>query len=128
MYPAPDTRAEPRLWASSVGLTFGLMRKLVARFVRNCHTCSRSKSRRHAKYGVLKPLPIPNQRWKDISMDFVTGFPLSGGFDAVLVVVDRLTKMRHFIPTNVTATAEDVADLYVNQVYRASRFPGYGCL
>ena len=99
------------------------MRTLIARYVRNCHTCSRSKSRRHAKYGVLKPLPVPNQRWKDISMDFVTGLPVSQGFDAILVVVDRLTKMRHMIATNTTATAEDVADLYVNNIYKLHGFP-----
>lgn len=56
-------------------------------------------------------------------MDFVTGLPVSEGFDAVLVVVDRLTKMRHFIATNTTATAETVADLYVNNVYRLHGFP-----
>lgn len=99
------------------------MRDFVARYVRNCHTCAKSKTRRHAKYGVLKPLPVPNGRWKDISMDFVTGLPESEGHNAILVVVDRLTKMRHFIPTTTDASAETVADLYVNHVYRLHGFP-----
>ena len=99
------------------------MRNIIARFVRNCHTCSRSKSRRHVKYGVLKPLPVPSQRWTNISMDFVTGLPTSDGSDAILVVVDRLTKMRHFIPTTIEASAETVADLYINCIYRLHGIP-----
>lgn len=99
------------------------MRKFIARYVRNCHICAKSKSRRYAKFGVLHSLPVPNQRWKDISMDFVTGLPSSDGKDAILVVVDRLTKMRHFIATTVEASAEVVADLYVTHIYRLHGFP-----
>jgi len=51
------------------------MRQDVERFGRNCHTCRRSKSRRHTPFGVLRPLAIPQQPWQDISMDFVTGLP-----------------------------------------------------
>ena len=56
-------------------------------------------------------------------MDFVTGLLVSEGYNAILVVIDRLTKMRHFIPTNTTASAETVADLFVNHVYRLHGFP-----
>lgn len=99
------------------------MRTFIGRYVRNCHVCAKSKSRKYAKFGVLRPLPVPNQRWKDISMDFVTGLPMSDGKDAILVVVDRLTKMRHFVATTIEASAETVADLYVNNVYRLHGFP-----
>lgn len=99
------------------------MRKFIGRYVRNCQVCAKSKSRRYAKFGVLRPLPVPNQRWKDISMDFVTGLPLSDDKDAILVIVDRLTKMRHFIATTTTASAETVADLYVDYVYRIHGLP-----
>jgi len=64
----------------------------VERFVRNCHTCRRSKTSRHAPFGVLRPLAIPQQPWQDISMDFVMGLPRSKDHDAIWVVVDRLTK------------------------------------
>ena len=56
-------------------------------------------------------------------MDFVTGLPTSDGSDAILVVVDRLTKMRHFIPTTIEASAETVADLYINCIYRLHGIP-----
>ena len=70
----------------------------VERWIRNCHTCRRITSSREAKQGVLKPLPIPERAWQDLSMDFITHLPESSGYDAILVVVDRLTKMKHFIP------------------------------
>jgi hypothetical protein len=46
-------------------------------------------------------------------MDFVTGLPESEGFDAVMVIVDRLTKQRHLIPCHTTTNAKDVADIYL---------------
>jgi RNase H-like domain found in reverse transcriptase/Reverse transcriptase (RNA-dependent DNA polymerase)/Integrase zinc binding domain len=70
----------------------------VTRYVGNCHPCRRAKPFNDSYNGVLIPLPIPQQPWQDISMDFITGLPMSGGYDAVLVVTCRLTKMRHFIP------------------------------
>lgn len=66
---------------------------------------------------------MPLKRWVDLSMDFVTGLPLSNGFDAVLVVVDRLTKMRHFIPINTTASARDVAEMIVKHVVKLHGLP-----
>ncbi len=99
------------------------LRSDVSRYVHNCHTCRRSKPRRHKPYGVLKSLPVPEQRWKDISMDFVTGLPHSEGNDSILVVVDRLTKMRHFLPTTTTASAADVAELYVRNIFKLHGFP-----
>lgn len=51
-------------------------------------------------------------------MDFVTGLPPSEGFDAILVVVDRLTKMRYLIPCNETASAPNVARMYIDHVWK----------
>ena len=99
------------------------MRKDVDRYLKNCHTCQRSRTSRHAPFGTLRPLPIPNRAWEDISMDFVVGLPWSDGFNAVLVVVCRLTKMRHFIPCRGTTSAQDLAQLYVNHVFRLHGLP-----
>jgi hypothetical protein len=68
------------------------MRKDVDHFVRNCNTCHRIKAIRHAPCGVLRPLSVPKRPWQHISVDFVTGLPPSKRYDAICVVVDRLTK------------------------------------
>ncbi|KAI0995439.1 Transposon Tf2-9 polyprotein [Podosphaera aphanis] len=99
------------------------MRKYIARYVRNCHSCRRSKPNQQAKQGVLRPLPIARQPWQEISMDFVTGLPLSEGYDAIMVVVDRLTKMRHLIPCHTTVNSKDVAILYLNNVWKIHGLP-----
>lgn len=99
------------------------MRQYVDQYVRNCHTCSRSKATHHAPHGVLRPLPVPERPWQDISMDFVTGLPTSNEYDAILVVVDRLSKMRHLIPCHTTANAEDVAKMFLNSVWKLHGLP-----
>ena len=76
------------------------MWKLVKEFVQTCDVCARAKTPRHRPYGLLHPFVIPNEPWASISMDFITDLPLSRSFDAILVVVDRFTKMAHFIPYN----------------------------
>jgi transposase InsO family protein len=95
----------------------------VERWVRNCHTCRRSNPSRNAYQGVLKPLPIPERAWRDISMDFITHLPLSQGYDAVLVIVDRLTKMRHLIPCKATCNSEETARLYLHHVWKLHGLP-----
>jgi len=66
-------------------------------YVRSCHECQHSKSPRHAKYGLLQRLEIPYAAWSSISTDFITQLPESQGKTQILVVVDRFTKMAHFI-------------------------------
>ncbi|KAH0611235.1 uncharacterized protein H6S33_011662 [Morchella sextelata] len=97
--------------------------ELIARYVRNCHTCQRSKPNTHGKLGVLRSLPIPEQPWQEVSMDFVTGLPESEGYDAIMVVVDRLTKMRHLLPCNTTVNSEDVAQLYLRNIWKLHGLP-----
>ena len=60
--------------------------------VRSCDTCARNKVVRHAPYGLLSPLPIPTRPWSSVSLDWITDLPPSYYHDAILVVVDRLTK------------------------------------
>jgi transposase InsO family protein len=99
------------------------MRQDVERYVRNCHVCQRSRTGRHAPYGILRPLPIPERPWQDISMDFVTGLPWSQGCDAIWVVVDRLTKERHLIPCRTNVDAAGLADLFIQHVFRLHGLP-----
>jgi hypothetical protein len=72
--------------------TWPKMRTDIDRYTRNCYTFQPTKASRHARFGVLCPLPIPDRPWQDISMDFVMGLPWSNGCDAIWVVVDCFTK------------------------------------
>jgi hypothetical protein len=63
-----------------------------------------SKTSKHKKYGLLQPFEIPFCPWAVISMDFITGLPESSGFTHVWVIIDRFTKMVHFIPLKTEAT------------------------
>ena len=99
------------------------MYKEVDRFVRNCHTCQRARTSRHAPFGVLRPMPIPDGAWRHISMDFIVGLPWLNSYNTILVVVCRLTKMRHFIPCQDTCTAEQLADLYARNIFRLHGLP-----
>ena len=67
---------------------------------------------------------IPQMKWECISMDFVTGIPkVTGGFDSIFVVVDKLTKVAHLIPVKTTSTAADIAHLFVKEVVRLHGIP-----
>ena len=94
-------------------------------YVRSCDVCQRDKISRRKKYGLLQPLEIPHQPWKSISMDFITGLPESNGFTQIWVVVDRLTKMAHFIPmvTGKESPARDLALTFAREVWRLHGLP-----
>ena len=103
--------------------TWPQMRTDVERYIRNCHTCQRSKPTRHAPFGILRPLPIPERPWQDISMDFVTGLPWSNGCDAIWVVVDRLTKERHLIACRTDIDAKELSSLFITHIFRLHGLP-----
>lgn len=88
------------------------LRSDVEHFVERCTTCQTSKG--HAtNAGLYLPLPIPTQLWSDISMDFVIGLPpTQKGFDSIFVIVDRFSKMVHFVPCKMTTDAVQVETLF----------------
>ncbi|GJP41256.1 hypothetical protein CLOM_g921, partial [Closterium sp. NIES-68] len=86
----------------------------VQQFVASCATCQRIKSSKQKKAGLLQPLPVLKQPWQVVSLDFIIGFPTTtSGHDAILVVIDKLSKMGHFIPTHTTARTQEAAQLFV---------------
>ena len=86
------------------------------KYVSQCILCTRNKYLQHCPYSLLQPLPIPEQPWHSISMDFIEQLPSSNSFTSILVVIDRLAKESVFIPTTDNATATDIADAFVTHV------------
>ena len=70
----------------------------VRRFVRNCNVCGRTTLWRGKKKGVLKPLPVPDRVWQEISVDYIVDLPESEGCEVLLVITDRLGKGTILIP------------------------------
>ena len=99
------------------------MNKLVKEFVRSCSVCAQNKTPRHQPYGLLQPLPVAERPWASLSMDFIVELPISGGMSCVMVVVDRFTKMAHFIATTSLPTSEVTAQLFVREIFRLHGFP-----
>jgi hypothetical protein len=81
---------------------YGLKRD-VAAHVAMCDVCQRVKAEHQRPAGLIYPLKIPEWKWEKIGMDFMTGVPrISKGYGSIWVIVDRLTKVAHFIPVKTT--------------------------
>ena len=89
----------------------------------SCDECQHNKSPRHAKYGLLQPLEVPYAAWTLISTDFITQLPESQGCPQIMVVVDRFTKRTHFVGLATDATAKDVGDTFLREVWRLHGLP-----
>jgi hypothetical protein len=90
------------------------MKREIAQYVSECDTCQRIKASHLKSAGGLQPLSIPSWKWDDISMDFIVGLPnTSQNHDSIWVIVDRLTKVAHFIPVHTTDKAQKYAELYI---------------
>jgi transposase InsO family protein len=88
----------------------------VREYVTTCSTCQSCAIPRHKPYGKLEPLPVPERPWQEVSLDFITQLPTSHigttEYNAILVVVDRYTKMAKFIPTTTNIATPEFAALF----------------
>ena len=93
------------------------MKRDIAECVSKCLTCQRVKAEHQRPSGLLQPLEIPEWKWEHATMDFVVGLPTTQkGFDAIWVIVDRLTKSAHFLPIKIRFNLDQLAKLYVKEV------------
>ncbi|KAK8936941.1 hypothetical protein KSP39_PZI012585 [Platanthera zijinensis] len=100
------------------------LKKDVALYVAKCQTCALVKAECQKPRGFLKSLPIPEWKFDEISMDFMHGLPRSQkGNDAIWVIVDRLTKVSHFIPHRKDDSVDKLAKLYVDNIVRLHGVP-----
>jgi hypothetical protein len=95
------------------------MKREIVHFVGQCLTCQQVKVEHQKPLGLLQPLPIPEWKWENISMDFLCGLPrTSKNHDVIWVVVDRLTKSAHFIPIRMNYSLDKLAEIYLNEIVR----------
>jgi hypothetical protein len=95
---------------------YGLKRDVVAHVVM-CDVCQRVKVEHQRTAGLLHPLKLPEWKWEEIGMDFITGLPRTQkGYDAIWVIVDILTKVAHFISFKTTYKLSQLAELYMARI------------
>jgi hypothetical protein len=105
------------------------MRKQVETVVSECDLCSKSKTSRHAPYGLLQPPPVPQKAWKSIAFDFIVKLPPSKEpmtgvvYDSIWVTVERVTKYGHFVPYKESSDAKDLAYAFLKTVVSQHGLP-----
>ena len=97
--------------------------KEVKRYVEGCDQCQRMKNRAEMPAGKLRPNQVPERPWQHISVDFIMKLPVSKGHDSILVVCDRFSKMSHFVATTEKTTAEGLARLFRDNVWKLHGLP-----
>jgi transposase InsO family protein len=98
--------------------------KDIAEYIRSCDRYQRNKPTPSKPIGLLQPLEVPSRNWESMTMDFIMDLPKSkAGHDAILVVVDKLSKAMTLIPTNSTVSAQQVAQLFLKDAYRLHGLP-----
>ncbi|GJV47127.1 putative reverse transcriptase domain-containing protein [Tanacetum coccineum] len=100
------------------------MKVNIATYVSKCLTCARVKAEHQRPLGLLVQPEIPEWKWDNITMDFITKLPKSSqGFDTIWVIVDRLTKSAHFLPIRENDPLDKLARLYLNRIVERHGIP-----
>lgn len=110
--------------ALSSGFTWPSLREDVATSVKECPTCQVVKASNQVPPGLLSPLDIPSKRWDHVHLDLIGPLPITARKNnAILTVVDRLSKTAVFIPTTMNVSAKGLAELFFNNVFRHYGLP-----
>jgi hypothetical protein len=108
---------------------FPNMKEKVSSYIKKCADCQKNKHSTHAPYGEMQPMELPTEPWIDISMDFVTGLPLSKdpvtglAYDTIMVIVDRFTKYAIMLPFRRNYTAVQLAHVLKDRLIRYHGIP-----
>uniref|UniRef100_A0A8C5MI68 Gypsy retrotransposon integrase-like protein 1 n=1 Tax=Leptobrachium leishanense TaxID=445787 RepID=A0A8C5MI68_9ANUR len=97
--------------------------KDVKDFVTTCPVCTCSKPSRLKPTGLLQPLPVPERPWSHLAMDFLVELPPSSGHTVIFVVVDRFSKMAHFIPLKKLPSSIELAHVFTKEIFRLHGVP-----
>ena len=105
------------LWWSSI-------RSDVKKFVASCESCQHNKSSNQKSAELLQPLEMLTKNWQQISIDLIVVLPKTkDGYDAIVVFVDRLSKMVHFAAVKTTVTAPELAKVFFDTVFKLHGMP-----
>jgi hypothetical protein len=100
------------------------MKKEIVDFIAKCLECQKVKVAHRHPTSFLQPLPIPEWKWEVVTMDFITKMPrTSKQHDSIMVVVDKLTKVAHFIPVKLTHKETNIVDIYMREMARLHGIP-----
>ena len=100
------------------------MKREITEYVAKCLTCQQVKADHQKTPGKLKSLEVPEWKWDDITMDFIKGLPKTHkGNDAIWVIVDRLSKVAHFLAIKKSFFVEKLAKIYYQEIVRLHRVP-----
>ena len=95
------------------------MKRKIGEYVSRCAICQQVKAERKKPFGLMQPLPVPQWKWENITMHFVYKLPRTrNGYDGVWVIVDRLTKLAHFIPVREKYSLNKLAELFLSKVMK----------
>jgi hypothetical protein len=97
--------------------------RLVRDCVHSCAVCQRNKTEHLHPAGLFQPLPVPSHVWSDIAMDFVEGFPWVGDKSVILTIVDRFSKMAHFVALSHPYSTQSMARAFFDNIVRLHGFP-----
>ena len=99
------------------------MSRYIAFYTKGCDRCNRTKTFPSKPVGKLVPNQIPKNVWEHITIDLITGLPESRGYNAILVIVDKFSKMVHILPTTDKLTSEGLARLYRDNIWKLHGLP-----